>query len=89
MNKELDNNRTDQNENTDRNIEWDNGEATYGHTISDSEFKRKNTPSKDHISNTENETNTIDNLKNENLSQGEDIGSRNSIDEKGLGGKDL
>jgi hypothetical protein len=25
----------------DQNIEWDNADATYGHTISDSPFKRK------------------------------------------------
>ncbi|WP_231427261.1 hypothetical protein [Pedobacter sp. Leaf250] len=87
MSNEIDNSQKAKT--TDPNIEWDNGEATYGHSISESDFKRKNSPNKNHINKTENDANTIDDLKNENLSQGEDIGNRNKTGEKGLGGKDL
>ena len=92
MNKEVNNkdeNRFDKAD--DQNIEWDNGEVTYGHSIAKSEFKRKNMPSEEQISKREdsNHSNTIADLKNSNISQGEDIGNRNSAEEKGLGGKDL
>ncbi|WP_406824084.1 hypothetical protein [Pedobacter sp. KACC 23697] len=70
-------------------IEWDNGEATYGHKRTD--FKRKDEPQSSHTVNTENDParSVNEDLNNSNLSQGEDIGNRNKNDEKGLRGKDL
>ena len=70
-------------------IEWDNGEATYGHKRAD--FKRKDQPDESHLLKTENDpTHAVnENLNNSNLSQGEDIGNRNKNNEKGLRGKDL
>ncbi len=92
MNKE-DNSKDEgqQGKKTEQNIEWDNGEVTYGHSIAHSEFRRKNMPAEEHVAKAEegNDTKTIPELKNANLSQGEDIGNRNSTDEKGVGGKDL
>ncbi|RZK16917.1 MAG: hypothetical protein EOO86_13800 [Pedobacter sp.] len=90
MNKEVNNRDEDQSgKRDDQNIEWDNGEVTYGHSIANSEFRRKNTPNEEHIAKTEDNSKTIEELKNSNLSQGEDIGNRNDAEEKGLGGKDL
>lgn len=77
--------------NDDQNIEWDNGEVTYGHSIIQSEFKKKNQPDESHFKKQpagEN-SDTINDLKNQNLSQQEDIGNRNDSNEKGIGGKDL
>lgn len=75
--------------NNEEGIDWDNGEATYGHKRTD--FKRKDEPANPHSVNTENDhiRNLNENLTNSNLSQGEDIGNRNKNDEKGLRGKDL
>ncbi|MEH3111836.1 hypothetical protein [Pedobacter terrae] len=86
------NKNLDPNAETDRNeedIEWDNGEATYGHKRAD--FKRKDEPEATHLSKTENDPdrNVNEDLNHSNLSQGEDIGNRNKYDEKGLHGKDL
>lgn len=86
------NKNIDPNEEINRNeedIEWDNGEATYGHKRAD--FKRKDEPQASHLVNTENgpDQKVNENLTNSNLSQGEDIGGRNKNDEKGLKGKDL
>jgi len=83
---------SNENKNIDPNedhIEWDNGEATYGHKRAD--FKRKDEPETPHSVNTENDPirSVNENLTNSNLSQGEDIGNRNKNDEKGLRGKDL
>ncbi|RDC57481.1 hypothetical protein DU508_10045 [Pedobacter chinensis] len=92
MNNEINNTDGDQFEKQDdQNIEWDKGEVTYGHSVTHSEFKRKNLPSEEHIAKAEegNDSKIIDDLKNANLSQGEDIGNRNSDEEKGIGGKDL
>lgn len=74
---------------SDEYIEWDNGEATYGHKRTD--FKRKDEPEASHLLKTENDPkHTVnENLSNSNLSQGEDIGNRNKNNEKGLRGKDL
>jgi len=70
------------------NIEWDNGEATYGHKRAD--FKRKDEPDASHTNEENNPPRNVnENLNNSNLSQGEDIGNRNKNDEKGLRGKDL
>ncbi|WP_412466155.1 hypothetical protein [Pedobacter sp. KLB.chiD] len=85
------NKNIDPNEETNHNeedIEWDNGEATYGHKRAD--FKRKDEPMTSHKSG-ENDVNQDVNgsLNNSNLSQGEDIGNRNKNDDKGLHGKDL
>lgn len=90
MNKESNNtsdNKKDKSQ--DPNIEWDNGEATYGHSISHNEFKKKNAPNDSHIVENEEKSNTINDLKNANLTNNEDIGNRNELEEKGLGGKDL
>jgi len=74
----------------ENNIEWDNGEATYGHAISDSPFKRKNIPDENHLSKLEESDRDVnEELKNINLSSSEDPSIRNSDQEKGLGGKDL
>lgn len=80
-----------QEQNLDQNnIEWDNGEATYGHAISDSPFKRKNTPGENHLSKAEKSNDDVNqDLKNINLSKNDDPDNRNSGQEKGLGGKDL
>ncbi|MBB6236168.1 hypothetical protein HDC90_000774 [Pedobacter sp. AK013] len=67
-------------------IEWDNGEATYGHKRAD--FKRKDEPAASHLSKAENDPTHAVN-ENLNLSQSEDIGNRNKNKEKGLKGKDL
>jgi hypothetical protein len=86
------NKNIDPNQEVSRNeegIEWDNGEATYGHKRTD--FKRKDEPEASHIESSENAPvrSVNENLNNSNLSQGEDIGNRNKNDEKGLQGKDL
>ena len=75
----------------EQNIEWDNGEATYGHSVANSEFKRKNTPAEEHTNKEDEKSDPKINedLKNSNLSKGEDIGNRNSNEEKGIGGKSL
>ena len=75
--------------NRDEDIEWDNGEATYGHKRAD--FKRKDQPNEAHLAKTENDThhNLNEELKNANLSQNEDIGNRNKESDKGISGKDL
>ncbi|WP_316827398.1 hypothetical protein [Pedobacter miscanthi] len=74
--------------NHDQEIDWDNGEATYGHKRTD--FKRKDQPDEAHLEKTENagehDVNTA--LKNANLSQNDDIGSRNKEANKGLKGTD-
>jgi hypothetical protein len=72
------------------NIEWDNDDATYGHAVSDSPFRRKNTPDENHLSKLEeNDQDVNGNLKNVNLSESDNPDHRNSNQEKGLGGKDL
>ncbi|MBT2564600.1 hypothetical protein J7E50_01175 [Pedobacter sp. ISL-68] len=70
-------------------IEWDNGEATYGHKRAD--FKRKDQPDEAHLAKTENDPkhHINEGLKNANLSQNEDIGNRNKERDKGISGKDL
>ncbi|WP_316847376.1 hypothetical protein [Pedobacter psychrodurus] len=75
--------------NRDEDIEWDNGEATYGHKRAD--FKRKDQPDEAHLTKTANDPNHHINeeLKNANLSQNEDIGNRNKERDKGVSGKDL
>ncbi|SDG78372.1 hypothetical protein SAMN05421827_11135 [Pedobacter terrae] len=75
--------------NNEEGIEWDNGEATYGHKRAD--FKRKDEPAASQVVSSENDParGVNENLTNSNLSQGEDIGNRNKNDEKGLRGKDL
>ncbi|MFC1225482.1 hypothetical protein ACFE6N_16860 [Pedobacter sp. BG31] len=86
-----DNKNSDSNEdiNRDDQIDWDNGEATYGHKRAD--FKRKDEPEASRLPSTVNDTsqNINESLNNSNLSQGEDIGSRNKNDDKGLRGEDL
>ena len=86
-----DNKNSDSNEdiNRDDQIDWDNGEATYGHKRAD--FKRKDVPEASRLPSTENGTsqNINESLNNANLSQGEDIRSRNKNDDKGLRGEDL
>ncbi|WP_293744755.1 hypothetical protein [uncultured Pedobacter sp.] len=87
-----DNKNSDSKEDINRNddqIDWDNGEATYGHKRAD--FKRKDEPEASHLPSTENDNsqNINENLNNANLSKGEDIGSRNKNDDKGLRGEDL
>lgn len=72
-----------------QNMDWDNGDETYGHSIVESEFKRKNTPDPDHLAKAEQTTSDVnDKLKNENLSSNDDISNRNNLEEKGIGGKD-
>jgi len=74
----------------DQNIELDNADATYGHTISDSPFKRKNVPDEDHMAKVNDAEEDVNkNLTNTNLSEGEDLANRNADEDKGLGGKDL
>jgi len=75
--------------NHNEDIEWDNGEATYGHKRAD--FKRKDQPDETHLAQSENdpEHNINQALKNANLSQNEDIGNRNKEKNKGISGKDL
>ncbi|PWS27024.1 hypothetical protein DHW03_13480 [Pedobacter yonginense] len=77
--------------NQDQNIEWDNGEPTYGHAVNPSSIKRKDAPSEDHLKNIEeaDATNIISDLKNVNLTNDSDLGGRNSDEEKGIGGKSL
>jgi len=87
-----DNKNSDSNEGINRNddqIDWDNGEATYGHKRAD--FKRKDEPEASRLAAAENDNsqNITESLNNANLSQGEDIGSRNKSDDKGLRGEDL
>ncbi|MGM9474932.1 hypothetical protein ACS5PU_00830 [Pedobacter sp. GSP4] len=73
----------------DEDIEWDNGEATYGHKRPD--FKRKDEPDEEHLAKAQKdaEHDVNNDLKHTNLSQGEDIGNRNKTNNKGLKGKDL
>jgi len=74
----------------DQNIEWDNGEATYGHSITESPFKRKNIPTPSHLAKVDQADGDVnENLKNLNFANDEDPANRNSNNEKGLGGKDL
>jgi len=75
--------------NSNEDIEWDNGEATYGHKRAD--FKRKDQPDDIHLTKTENDAKHDINkvLKNANLSQNEDIGNRNKERDRGISGKDL
>jgi len=74
----------------DQNIEWDNGDITYGHSITNSEYKKKNLPDERHLAQNEHGSGDKVNekLKDLNLSSDEDPGNRNIDDEKGLGGKD-
>ncbi|MCX2576155.1 hypothetical protein [Pedobacter sandarakinus] len=74
---------------TDQHIEWDNGEVTYGHSVVKPEFKRKNSPSAEHLkqANEEGKKDVNKELKNVNLAEGEDPGSRKKDDNKGVGGK--
>ena len=82
--------KEDQFQKPGQSIEWDHEDATYGHSISDSPFKRKSIPDDDHIAKVkEAEIDVNENLKNTNLSTDEDLANRNSTKEKGLGGKDL
>lgn len=81
----------DKAKNEGQNIEWDNGDPTYGHAINPSGFKRKNEPDEEHLKDIE-ELSKLDvneELKNSNLSKDSDVGNRNSEDEKGVGGKSL
>ena len=91
MNKESNNtsdNKKDKSQ--DPNIEWDNGEATYGHSITESPFKRKNIPTPSHLAEVDQADGDVnENLKNLNFANDEDPANRNSNNEKGLGGKDL
>ncbi|GGH17028.1 MULTISPECIES: hypothetical protein [Pedobacter] len=72
----------------DEDIDWDNGEATYGHKRT--EFKRKDQPDEAHLANTEghSEHDVNKTLKNTNLSKDEDIANRNKEADKGISGKD-
>lgn len=82
--------KDNQDQKYDQNIEWDHEDATYGHSISNSTFKRKDVPDEDHIAQVqEAKIDVIENLKNTNLSTSEDLANRNNTDEKGVGGKDL
>jgi len=71
--------------NADDGIEWDNGEATYGHKLP--EVKRKDSPDDEHL--TKSNVNASEELKNLNLSQDEDLANRNQSNNKGIAGKDL
>ncbi|WP_235526094.1 hypothetical protein [Pedobacter sp. Leaf216] len=73
----------------DDDIEWDNGEATYGHKRAD--FKRKDQPDDAHLAKTKTvgKHNINKELNNANLSQNEDIGNRNKEKDRGISGKDL
>ncbi|WP_162800005.1 hypothetical protein [Pedobacter jeongneungensis] len=71
----------------DEEIDWDNGEATYGHKRTD--FKRKDEPNETHLLKAESSVHNInEELKNANLSRNEDIGNRNKDADKGIRGKD-
>lgn len=84
MNEE--NKKIDPQLDTDQNIDWDNGEATYGHKRSD--FKRKDQPDEAHLAKTEGAGHNINHeLKNANLSQNEDIANRNKESDKGISGQ--
>ncbi|WP_293310206.1 hypothetical protein [Pedobacter sp. UBA5917] len=86
MNEE--NKKTDPQISADQDIDWDNGEATYGHKRND--FKRKDQPDEAHLAKTESADHNInEGLKNANLSQNEDIGNRNKEADKGIKGQDL
>ncbi len=72
----------------DEGIDWDNGEATYGHKRSD--FKRKDEPEETHLAKADAAGHNINKeLKNVNFSQNEDIANRNKDAAKGIRGKDL
>ncbi|MGN7988167.1 hypothetical protein ACTJKC_12550 [Pedobacter sp. 22226] len=71
----------------DEEIDWDNGEATYGHKRTD--FRRKDEPNETHLAKTDGAAHDVNKeLKNSNLSQNEDIGNRNKDADKGISGKD-
>ncbi|WP_316799872.1 hypothetical protein [Pedobacter frigidisoli] len=69
----------------DDGIEWDNGEATYGHKLP--EVKRKDEPETDPSEKAEENVNQ--HLKNKNLSQDEDIANRSRDENRGVGGNHL
>ena len=72
----------------DEGIDWDNGEATYGHKRND--FKRKDEPDETHLAKADADSQNINKaLKNANFSQNEDIANRNKDADKGIRGKDL
>ncbi|MBO9672869.1 MAG: hypothetical protein J7577_05470 [Sphingobacteriaceae bacterium] len=72
----------------DEEIDWDNGEATYGHKRT--EFKRKDQPDEAHLASTEGhpEHDVNKTLKNTILSKDEDIANRNKDADKGISGKE-
>ena len=72
--------------------DWDND--TYGHIVNPENLKKKNEPEQNHKDYVEKEfeaeeKSASDNLKNVNLSGNDDVASRNSNKEKGLGGKSI
>lgn len=69
----------------DDGIEWDNGEATYGHKLP--EVKRKDEPEVDPLEKAEGDVNQ--HLKNKNLSQDEDIANRSRNENRGIERGDL
>ena len=75
----------------DENIEWDNGEVTYGHMITNSSFKRKDLPDPQHQQHLEETSNKKirKSLKNSKFIKDEDIANRNKGAEKGIGGQNL
>ena len=82
--------KEDQFQKPGQSIEWDHEDATYGHSISNSTFKRKDVPDEDHIAQVqEAKIDVNENLRNTNLSTSEDLANRNNTDEKGVGGIDL
>ncbi len=86
MNEE--NKKIDPQLDADQDIDWDNGDATYGHKRTD--FKRKDQPDEEHLAKNEDVGHNIKNdLKNTNLSLNEDIANRNKESDKGISGKDL
>ncbi|PWS31880.1 hypothetical protein [Pedobacter paludis] len=88
-NNNLINPEKDKNEN--QNIEWDNGDPTYGHAVNPSSFKKKDAPEEEHLKTSEKDVDKQINtdLKNLNLANDSDVGNRNSENEKGIGGKSL
>jgi len=70
--------------------DWDND--TYGHIANPENLRKKNEPDQDHIEHVQNEAgekSASEALKNVNLSDNDDVASRNSNNDKGIGGKSI
>lgn len=89
----MENNKSEENKamKEDEGIEWDGDDATYGHAVNSSAFKRKDLPDEQHQAKAK-ETDNAEirkHLKNTKFIKEADIASRNKNEQKGIGGKDL